>query len=248
MEEKGNAPGERLQKVLSAAGVASRRAAEAMIARGEVLVNGQVAHVGQRARVGIDRITVGGRPLQAPVARTYLALNKPAGIVTSLASTHGERTVVDLLPVGQRVFPVGRLDKDTSGLLLLTDDGEWGAKITHPRYEVEKEYQAVVRGVPSPEAVHALRHGIVLPGGVRTAPARVSVHARMGGECEVSVTVIEGKKRQLRLMFAAVGYPVTRLRRVRIGAIRLGTLREGSWRALTAAEIESVEAWHGSDE
>ena len=231
---------ERLQKVLSAHGVASRRAAEDMIARGEVTVNGVVAQLGQRVDAAADHIVVRGTPLQPLGARTYLALNNPVGYVTTLAATHGERTVVELLPKGGRVFPVGRLDKESSGLLLLTDDGEWAERIMHPRFEVEKEYWVLVRGRLSAEDLRALRDGLVLPDGARTAPARVRVLGEGPAGTELGIIVIEGKKRQIRLMCAEVRHPVVSLRRVRVGSIRLGTLGEGHWRKLTEEEIASV--------
>lgn len=239
-EEQSSTRIERLQKVLSAHGVASRRAAEEMIARGEVSVNGVVAQLGQRVDAAADHIAVRGQPLEPLAARTYLALNKPAGYVTTLAATHGERTVVELLPPGGRVFPVGRLDKESSGLLLLTDDGEWAERIMHPRFEVEKEYRVLVRGRLSAEDLRALRDGVVLPDGVRTAPAQVRVLNEKLAESELVITVTEGKKRQIRLMCAEVRHPVVSLRRVRIGSIRLGTLVEGRWRSLSKEEVASV--------
>lgn len=231
---------ERLQKILAAAGVASRRKAEALIASGQVTVNGAIAGIGDSADASSDDIRVQGQPLKLPSSHTYLALNKPVGVVSSLRSTHGEPTVVDLLGEVPRVFPVGRLDKDTSGLLLLTDDGAWANLVTHPRYGVEKQYEGLVRGQPSPAALRQLESGITLPDGAVTAPAVVGRIGDDRGNSLLSITVVEGKKRQIRLMMAAVGHPVIELRRVRVGGIELGTLKRGAWRALRASEVEGL--------
>lgn len=232
---------ERLQKVLAAHGVASRRRAEELIAAGQVTVNGALARVGQSVTTD-DVIEVAGHRLGAQQAALYLALHKPSGFVSSLRSTHGERTVTELVGFGVRMFPVGRLDKETSGLLFLTNDGEWANLISHPRYQIEKEYDVLVQGTPSSEAVRRMRDGLQLPGGDVTAPARVHKGASLADRTHLSVTVIEGKKRQIRLMAAAVGHPVLRLRRVRIGPIPLAELEEGRWRNLRPEEVESIRA------
>ena len=234
---------ERLQKVLANRGVASRRRAEELIASGEIEVNGSVARVGDLVEPETDLILVRGQVLEPVAGAVYLALNKPRGYVTSLRSTHGERTVMDLIDIAERVYPVGRLDKETSGLLLLTNDGDWANTVTHPRYRVEKEYRAAVRGRPSTKAVEHLREGVLLPDGSMTAPAQVSVLSTDGGNTLLAITVLEGKKRQIRLMAEAVGHPVVGLRRVRVGPISLGSLEEGGWRQLTSEEIESVRAY-----
>lgn len=239
---RGTKVKERLQKVLSAAGVASRRRAEEMIAAGELTVNGRVAQLGDLVDRASDAVLVRGQPLPGTTAKTYLALNKPRGIVTSLRSTHGERTIMELVDVGERVYPVGRLDKETSGLLLLTDDGDWANHVTHPRHGVEKEYRALVRGKPRIEALRQLRQGVRLPDGTVTAPARVVELQEHGSDTLLSITVVEGKKRQIRLMADAIGHPVLDLQRVRIGSVHLGTLPQGRWRRLTEEEVESVYA------
>lgn len=231
---------ERLQKVLAQRGVASRRTAEAMIAQGAVTVNGMPAVVGQSVDVESDVITVNGEPLLPASHHRYLALHKPAGYVTSLRSTHGEKTVMELVSVKDRVYPVGRLDRDTSGLLLLTNDGAWANMVTHPSFEVDKEYTVTVQGRPSEEVLHQLRQGVLLPSGDRTSPARVELIRQFEGKAEVSVTVVEGKKRQIRLMMAAVGHPVTSLRRDRVGSIRLGSMGEGQCRDLLPEEVEGI--------
>jgi 23S rRNA pseudouridine2605 synthase len=230
----------RLQKALSAAGVASRRRAEEMIARGEVLVNGRPAELGQTVDPERDVISVAGRPLQPRGERLYIALNKPAGVVTTTRATHGEPAVTELVQLDARLFPVGRLDRETVGLLLLTDDGDWSNLVTHPRYGIEKEYQVVVGGSPAARVIGTLEMGVELPDGSVTAPCTIRPLARAPGNTTLSVTVVEGKKRQIRLMFGAVGHPVLELCRVRIGDIVLGDLRPGCWRYLRSSEVKEI--------
>jgi 23S rRNA pseudouridine2605 synthase len=240
--EESLMPRERLQKLLASRGVASRRSAEVLIRAGDVMVNGQTAHLGQMVDAAHDTIAVWGRPLDPHRVPRYLAFHKPTGVVTTRRATHGEPTVMDILDVEQALFPVGRLDKDTSGLLLFTNDGDWANLIAHPRYRIEKEYEVVVRGVPSRRALQRLRAGIELEGGVVTAPAAVDVIDPVLENARLSVTVIEGKKRQIRLMMAAVGHPVLHLQRVRIGPIELDGLPRSRWRNLTDEEVESIRA------
>jgi pseudouridine synthase len=234
---------ERLQKVLAAAGVASRRRAEEMIARGDVLVNGRVARLGDSADAATDDIVVAGSPLARAARHEYLALNKPRGYVTSTRTTHGEHTVLDLIRAETRVFPVGRLDKDTAGLLLLTNDGDWANIVSHPRYSVEKEYRALVRGRPTEAVLGRLREGIELPGGERTAPCRVRSVESRGTATVLDITVVQGMKRQIRLMAEAVGHPVLDLVRVRVGPVQLGDLPPGSSRPLQPEEVEMMRAY-----
>ncbi|HLJ66768.1 MAG TPA: pseudouridine synthase [Chloroflexota bacterium] len=234
---------ERLQKVLAASGYGSRRAADEMIARGEVSVNGVVAQVGQRVDPDADRIEVAGAAIPHHTPRSYLALNKPVGYVSSRRSTHGERTVMELLPRDRRLFPVGRLDLATTGLLLITNDGEWANLVTHPRFRVPKRYVVSVEGRMAQEEVRRLRHGVVLPDGETTSPAEVRVLSRGPDSTLLSVTVVEGRKRQIRLMAAAVGHPVLQLERTRIDGIELGRLGPGKWRHLTSEEIENVRTY-----
>lgn len=230
---------ERLQKILASAGVTSRRHAEAMISEGDVTVNGQVAVLGGSADVARDVILVRGLPIREQ-GHVYLAFNKPAGVVTTMHGTHGEMTVAELAPTGARLFPVGRLDRDTTGLLLLTNDGDWANLVTHPRYEVEKEYIARITGNPSAAVLSRLRRGVALPDGNITGPARVEIVSTRADTALLSITVREGKKRQIRLMLAAVGYPALALKRVRIGPIQLGDLAVGANRELTMKEVESI--------
>jgi len=230
----------RLQKVLASHGVASRRACESLIAAGQVTVNGQVATPGVQADSEHDDIRVRGLSLAHAIEPVYLALNKPLGLVTSTVSTHGEQTVMSLLGKVPSVHPVGRLDKDTSGLLFLSTDGAWANLVTHPRYGIEKEYQVTIAGRPSSEALQQLRGGIVLPDDTRTAPAQVGMIAQRASWTELRIVLHEGKKRQIRLMFAAIGHPVRGLTRVRIGAVQLGTLPVGDYRELRADEVECI--------
>ncbi|MGI8827758.1 MAG: pseudouridine synthase [Chloroflexota bacterium] len=232
---------ERLQKVLARHGVASRRKAEGIISLGRVTVNGEIAVVGQAVDLDHDRIAVDGSELRARPASIYVALHKPTGYVTSLRSTHGERLVKELVNVPERLVPVGRLDRETSGLLLLTNDGEWLNRIAHPRYEVEKEYWALVRGRVNAGEIERLREGMLLSDGAKTAPATVHVVERHGGDTAVNITVVEGRKRQIRLMLEAIRHPAFELRRTRIGPLSLSGLGPGEWRFLTEKEVLDLD-------
>ncbi len=230
---------ERLQKLLSAAGVCSRRRAEEYLAAGRVTVNGAVAGLGDRADPDLDRVEVDGVPLSTPAAHTYILLNKPRGYVTTLSDEKGRKTAADLLggcPV--RVWPVGRLDLDSEGLLLLTDDGELTHRLTHPSHEVEKEYLVWVRG-EVPSGAEKLRAMDALEGEAIRRPAVKVIKAEEGGGL-LSVVIHEGKNRQVRRMCAAAGLAVTRLKRVREGSLELGGLKPGQWRYLTDGEIGAL--------
>ena len=232
----GGAQGERLQKVLARAGVASRRACEELIDSGRVRVNGVAARVGQRVDPERDRVEVDGRVIGTASRLVYYLLNKPRGAVTTAADPQGRPTAVSLVPRQPRVFPVGRLDADTEGLLLLTNDGELAHRLTHPSYGVEKEYLAEVADVPSPQALRRLRQGVDLEDG-RTAPARVG----RVGDRGLRITIHEGRKRQVRRMCEAVGHPVLRLVRTRMGPLADRDLAPGKWRALDTAEVRALE-------
>ena len=226
---------ERLQKILSAAGVTSRRGAEQYLLAGRVTVNGHPAALGDKADPERDDIRVDGNSLTHGAARTYLMLNKPRGYVTTLSDEKGRKTVADLVKgCPARVWPVGRLDLDSEGLLLLTDDGELTYRLIHPSHEVEKEYRVWVTG-DAGKALPILRGPITLDG-VPLRPARVELLGREKGESVFSVTIHEGKNRQVRRMCALAGLTVRRLRRVREGALRLGDLPVGRWRLLTEEE------------
>ncbi|HEY2430986.1 MAG TPA: pseudouridine synthase [Acidimicrobiales bacterium] len=234
--------GERLQKVLARAGVGSRRACEELILEGRVQVNGDVALIGRRVDAARDEIEVDGALVAAAAGLVHYLLNKPAGVVTTASDPEGRPTVVDLVPPQPRVFPVGRLDADTEGLLVLTNDGPLTQRLTHPRYGVEKEYVAAVRGRPAPGALRALRRGVELEDGL-TAPARVALVS----PSVLRITIHEGRNRQVRRMCDAVGHPVVRLVRTRIGPITDHRLAPGRWRPLTPAEVRGLAEVAGSD-
>lgn len=240
--ERGDAPaGERLQKVLARAGFGSRRVCEDLIAGGRVLVNGQPVALGARVDVGRDIVSVDGVEIGVQPDFVYYLLNKPAGVVTTAADTHGRPTVVELVPREPRVHPVGRLDKETEGLLLLTNDGRLTQRLTHPSFGVEKEYLAHVEGIPSRGALRRLRDGVELDDG-RTAPAQVS----MPDPGLLRIVIHEGRNRQVRRMCEAIGHPVLRLVRTRIGPLQDPGLAPGEFRALTVAEVRALERAAGS--
>jgi pseudouridine synthase len=231
----------RLQKVLAAAGIASRRAAERLMLEGRVEVNGRVVReMGVRVDPEGDAIRVDGKRIVIrPTAPTYWALHKPRGVVTTLSDPEGRPTVKDLLPrLRSRLFPVGRLDYDSEGLLLLTDDGALARDLMHPRSAVSKTYLAKVRGRPAAEALARLESGIVLDGR-KTRPARVRI-ARDAPNAWVEIRIVEGRNRQVRRMLEAVGHPVQRLRRTGYAGVLLGSLAPGESRRLTAPEVERL--------
>ena len=232
------AEGERLQKVLARVGFGSRRVCEDLVADGRVTVNGEVAVLGRRVDVERDEVCVDGEPVGVLPGLVYYLLNKPEGTVTTAADTHGRPTVLDLVPSEPRVFSVGRLDMETTGLLILTNDGQLTQHLTHPSRGVEKEYLAEVecgpRGVPN-GALRALRDGVELDDGP-TAPAEV-------GQPEpglLRIVIHEGRNRQVRRMCEAVGHPVIRLTRTRIGTLRDTTLKPGEWRELGVDEVRRL--------
>lgn len=231
---------ERLQKLLSAAGVCSRRAAETYIAGGRVTVNGQPAELGQRADPERDDIRVDGKPLAPKAEHVYLLLNKPRGYVTTLADERGRKTVAELVKdCGQRVYPVGRLDLDSEGLLLMTNDGELMQHLLHPSHEVSKTYHVSVYG-PVSGAAERLS-AITDLEGEPIRPARVETLRRTARTAELSVTIHEGKNRQIRRMCAACGLTVKRLCRVREHTLELGDLPAGAWRYLTPDEVLALK-------
>jgi 23S rRNA pseudouridine2605 synthase len=231
--------GERLQKLLARAGLGSRRVCEELIADGRVTVNGEVAVLGRRADVETDTIALDGVTVVVRDDLVYYLLNKPAGYVSTASDPEGRPTVVDLVPPTPRVFPVGRLDFDTEGLLLLTNDGELTQLLTHPSFGVVKTYLAEVDGDPAPATVRRLREGVELDDGL-TAPARVKVVQRRGGSAAVEIGIHEGRNRQVRRMCDAVGHPVRRLVRTRIGPLHDRRLQPGEWRPLSAGEVRRV--------
>ena len=232
---------QRLQKLLARAGHGSRRSAEALILEGRVTVDGRVAVLGERADIDTSVVAVDGRPLTLPGESTTWMLHKPPGVVVSASDERGRRTVYDLLlgaPPGLRY--IGRLDRDSEGLLLLTTDGELAHRLAHPRYEVVKTYEATVEGVPEPAALERLRAGVELEDGM-TAPAAADVIERLdGGHALVRVAIHEGRKREVRRMLAAVGHPVVRLVRTAFAGLELGKLPAGESRPLTSEEDAAI--------
>ncbi|MBD2846804.1 rRNA pseudouridine synthase [Paenibacillus sp. IB182496] len=234
---------ERLQKIMAQAGVASRRKCEALIQAGKVQVNGEtVTELGFKADPK-DDITVGGKPIKHE-RKLYLMLNKPKGVITSASDPQGRKIVADYLKgIKERVYPVGRLDYDTEGLLLLTNDGEFANLLTHPSHHVPRTYLATVRGVPHGSKLEKLAAGIKLEDGM-TAPAEVEYHDVSPDDkhATIAITIHEGRNRQVRRMFEAIGHPVSRLKRVRIGDLGLANLQRGKFRHLTPQEIKALQS------
>ena len=230
---------ERLQKLISGAGLCSRRAAEELLRQGRVTVNGVRASLGQKADPDRDSIAVDGAALSAPASRTYLMLHKPPGYACTLSDPHARHLVTELVAdCGARVYPVGRLDVASEGLLLLTDDGDFANAVLHPRHQVDKTYRVTVSGC-RPDSVRRLEALRALDGEA-IRPARVRVISQDGSRAELEVVIHEGKKRQIRRMCRAVGLSVRRLCRTGEGGVRLGDLPAGAWRHLTAEEIAAV--------
>lgn len=231
---------ERLQKIISARGVASRRRAEEMILSGRVTCNGQVCQLGDRANPDVDIIMVDGKLLPSPSEKVYLMLHKPRGFVTTLADEKGRKEAAQLVAdCGVRVYPVGRLDMDSEGLLLFTNDGDFANLLMHPKHEVQKTYRVIVDGY-SEAAAERLKEPIVLDG-YRIRPPRVSTKNASGGKAELLVTIHEGRNRQVRRMCAAAGMTVIRLIRTSEGQLQLGDLPSGRWRYLTCDEVAALK-------
>lgn len=233
--------GERVQKVLAQAGLGSRRTCEQLVAAGRVSVNGEQAVLGRRVDPAADRIEVDGVTIGVRPGLVYYLLNKPPGVVSTASDPEGRPTVTGLVPGEPQVHPVGRLDAATEGLLILTNDGDLTFRLTHPSFGVEKEYLVSVQGTPSGGALRALREGVALDDG-KTAPAKVS----QPEPSVLRITIHEGRKRQVRRMCEAVGHPVKRLVRTRIGPLRDPRLRPGEWRELTTAEVRELERAAGA--
>lgn len=233
---------ERLPRVLARGGVGARRACEKLIAEGRVTVDGQVVtDPGVKVDPEQSLVRVDGRILRLPARSHYVVLNKPTGYLTARRDDFGRATVMELLPEAwrTRVFPVGRLDKDTTGLLLLTDDGELAHRCLHPSYHFPKTYRATVAGVPPAQALRRLRSGVELEDG-RTAPAEVALIASQGDRAVLEITLCEGRNRQVRRMCGAVGHKVVELERIAMGPLRLGTLPRGEWRELGEEEVKAL--------
>ena len=233
---------QRLQKILSDRGVTSRRRAEELIRGGLVAVNGQIASLGDSADPDTDEITLAGKPIPAARGYIYLMLNKPRGYVTTLSDEKGRPTAASLVAdCGQRVYPIGRLDRNSEGLLLMTNDGDFANQIMHPRYHVPKCYRVTVRPDINDEQAMRLAEGVELDG-QRTAPAQVTVLLKEPGRVVIQIVITEGRNRQIRRMCEAVGLEVARLKRISIGPVRLGMLPPGKWRMLTQPELSALQS------
>ncbi|MFL5755137.1 MAG: pseudouridine synthase [Chloroflexota bacterium] len=252
-------PAERISKVVAAAGIASRRGADELVAAGRVAIDGRTAKLGERVDIDAATVTVDGRPLPTTDVVVHVVLNKPIGVTSTVRDRHAERTVVDLVPAdlarATRLYPVGRLDRDSEGLLLLTNDGPWADRILHPRHGVEREYAVAINRPLAADQADALQHGVALDEGVAIVgalrPQTETETRRLGALLVPTVdkrlvwyraTLGQGWKRQLRRMFAAVHAPVQRLVRVRIGSLRLEELRSGEARELTSVEVRRLGA------
>jgi 23S rRNA pseudouridine2605 synthase len=233
---------ERLQKILAQAGYGSRRACEELIVAGRVSVNGQVAGLGSKADPTTDRILVDRQPIKAPEKLEYVALYKPRGVVSAVTSPDPRPTVRSLVPLAGTLYPVGRLDVDSEGLVLLTNDGELANRLTHPRFGHEKEYRVLVARHPDAEQLATWRRGVVLEEGYRTAPVDVRVENTKGKGTWLRIVMQEGRKRQIREIGSLLGLPVVKIIRVRIGSLHLGLLKSGHWRRLTAEEVKALRA------
>lgn len=230
---------ERLQRTLARAGLSSRRGSEELIKAGRVEVNGRPASLGDKVDPEQDEVRVDGVRVSVDPGLRYVALHKPKGVTTTMRDRHAERDLRDYLPEGPRVFPVGRLDRDTEGLLLLTNDGDLAHRLAHPRHGVEKEYLAEVDGSPTPARIGKLRRGVELDDGIAKAVDARSV-GRAGGRFAVRVVMTEGRKREVRRMLEAVGLPVRRLIRTRVGPVRLGRMKAGELRDLSHDEVRDL--------
>jgi pseudouridine synthase len=231
----------RLNRFLAQAGVASRRRCDDLIRQGRVTINGRiVSELGVRVDPSSDQVVVDGAPVERPIGRWTLALNKPRDVLVAAVDSRGRSTVTDLLgDFAGRVFPVGRLDYRSEGLLLFTNDGELAYRLAHPRFKVEKVYRVEVSGLVSPSLIEAFRRGVVLEDG-RTQPARLAIVSRGKERSILEVELREGKKRQVRRMLARFDHEVVKLCRTRFGPVDLGNLRTGKWRELTPAEVERL--------
>lgn len=230
---------ERLQKLMARAGLGSRRSCEEMIRLGRVSVNGQVATLGMQADPSVQQIRVDGVELQPAQAPIYIMLNKPRGAISDEDVTGRLPRAREMIPVGDRLYPVGRLDVQSEGLMLFTNDGALAHKLTHPSFEHPKTYLVTVEGDPDETTLNAWRRGIVLDD-KRTGPAQITRRRSVKGETTLEITVREGRKRQLRRIAAALGHPVRRLLRIKLGPLELGNLQAGAWRALTDEEIAAL--------
>jgi len=235
---------ERLQKILAQAGYGSRRACEDFITAGRVRVNGQLASLGQKADPAVDKITVDGKPVAAAEKLIYIALYKPRLVLSTVESERGDvrETVRDIVDVPEHLYPVGRLDFESEGLVLMTNDGELTNRLTHPKFGHTKEYKVLIGRRPDKAQLEAWQHGVVLEDGYKTAPADVRFESAQGKGAWVRVVMGEGRKRQIREICKQIGLPIVKIVRIRIGSLRLGTLKPRQWRYLTMQEIEELKS------
>lgn len=233
----------RLQKFMAKCGVASRRKSEEIILRGRVEVNGKiVTELGFKVDEYKDKVKINGETINLEQEKVYIMLNKPTGFVTTLSDEFGRKTVLDLIKeIDERVYPVGRLDADTSGLLLLTNDGDLAYKLTHPKYEVDKKYIAKVQGIPSESKLNAFRNGLEIED-YTTSKADVKIIETKKSSSILEIIIHEGKNRQVRKMCSKIGHPVIELKRVEVGKIKLGKLKEGTWRYLDEIELNYLKS------
>src|SRR5690606_6422830 len=236
---------ERLQKLLAQAGYGSRRACEEFIIEGRVFVNGKKAELGQKADLAVDKVTIDGKALAKKEALTYIALYKPRNVLSASEGQDDRQIVRDLIPVQGHLYPVGRLDYDSEGLILMTNDGDLTNKLTHPRFGHEKEYRVLVARRPDEEQLSAWRRGVVLEDGDRTQPADVKFLSTSGKGAWIRVVMGEGKKRQIREVGKLLGLPVVRIIRLRIGTLKLDDLKPRQWRYLTEDEVAALKGEKG---
>ena len=235
---------ERLQKILARAGYGSRRACEDFISAGRVRVNGKLAELGQKADLAVDKVTVDGRPIAAAESMIYVALYKPRNVLSTVESEPGDdrKTVRDMIELPGHIFPVGRLDFESEGLILMTNDGDLANRLTHPRYGHQKEYRVLLARRPDRDQMEAWNRGVVLEDGYKTQPADVRYETGQGKGAWVRVVMGEGRKRQIREICKQLGLPVVRILRTRIGTLRIGTLKPRQWRILSNDEINELKA------
>ncbi len=232
---------QRLQKIMAQAGLGSRRVCETIISEGRVKVNGKTASLGSKADPEIDQIIVDGAELAKPAALIYIALHKPRGVLSTVEAPDPRPTVRDLVQISGTIYPVGRLDVESEGLILLTNDGELANQLTHPSFGHEKEYRVLVSRVPDEGQLSAWKYGVILEDGYKTAPAEVEVETIAGKGAWLKVILREGRKRQIREMGLRTGLPVVRIVRIRIGTLHLGRLKQNEWRHLTSKEISDLK-------
>lgn len=238
---------ERVQKILAAAGYGSRRSCEALIADKRVKVNGNVIHLGDSADPQVDEIRLDNKVINGKQKKTYIALNKPRGYLSDIDDNHPKPSIHEIVNVHEHLFSVGRLDLDSEGLILMTNDGELANRLTHPRYLHDKEYEVFVISEPDQEQLEIWRRGVVLEDGYRTMPAEVEVLTKVNKGAWLKIVLHEGKKRQIRKTGSRIGLPVSKIRRVRIGTLKLGTLKPGDWRHLTDRELKTLKEYAGLD-